>query len=104
MEREKSFVSFFNQLFRIQNQETGKSNDYAFIKEIPQQCDFAPINYLEPLRYKDIGELMRRCETLVATRGDLTLMRDKIKQTIGQEEESLAQFKEEQNEKILELR
>ena len=47
---------------------------------------------------------MRRCETLVATRGDLTLMRDKIKQTIGQEEESLAQFKEEQNEKILELR
>ena len=31
-------------------------------------------------------------------------MRDKIKQTIGQEEESLAQFKEEQNEKILELR
>ena len=47
---------------------------------------------------------MRRCETLVATRGDLTLMRDKIKHTIGQEEESLAQFKEEQNEKILELR
>ena len=47
---------------------------------------------------------MRRCETLIATRGDLTLMRDKIKQTIGQEEESLAQFKEEQNEKILELR
>ena len=41
---------------------------------------------------------------MVATRGDLTLMRDKIKQTIGQEEESLAQFKEEQNEKILELR
>ena len=31
-------------------------------------------------------------------------MRDKIKHTIGQEEESLAQFKEEQNEKILELR
>ena len=56
------------------------------------------------LRYKDIGELMRRCETLVATREDLTKMRDRIKATISEEEESLAQFKEEQNERILELR
>jgi hypothetical protein len=47
---------------------------------------------------------MRRCETLVATREDLTKMRDRIKSTISQEEESLAQFKEEQNERILELR
>ena len=45
-------------------------------------------------RYKDIGELMRRCETLVATREDLTKMRDRIKSTISQEEESLAQFKD----------
>ena len=97
-------MSFFNQLFRIQNQETGKSKDFLFIKQLLLSFDFTHIKYLEPYRYKDIGELMRRCETLVATRGDLTLMRDKIKQTIGQEEESLAQFKEEQNEKILELR
>ena len=47
---------------------------------------------------------MRRCETLVATREDLTKMRDRIKATISEEEESLAQFKEEQNERILELR
>ena len=55
-------------------------------------------------RYKDIGELMRRCETLVATRQELTSARDRIKATIEEEEESLAIFKEEQNERILELR
>ena len=47
---------------------------------------------------------MRRCETLVATREDLTKMRDRIKATISEEEEALANFKEEQNERILELR
>ena len=47
---------------------------------------------------------MRRCETLVATREDLTKMRDRIRKTITEEEESLAQFKEEQNERLLELR
>ena len=47
---------------------------------------------------------MRRCETLVATREELTTMRDRIKLTIEEEEESLATFKEEQNERILELR
>ena len=55
-------------------------------------------------RYKDIGELMRRCETLVATREELTATRDRIKSTIEEEEEALATFKEEQNESILELR
>ena len=47
---------------------------------------------------------MRRCETLVATREELTATRDRIKSTIEEEEEALATFKEEQNESILELR
>ena len=54
-------------------------------------------------RYKDIGELMKRCETLIATRDNLSTNRDKIRNNIQQEEEALAQFKEEQNAKILEL-
>ena len=62
------------------------------------------VTYHNYIRYKDIGELMRRCETLVATREDLTKMRDRIKATISEEEEALANFKEEQNERILELR
>ena len=62
------------------------------------------VTYHNYTRYKDIGELMRRCETLVATREDLTKMRDRIKATISEEEEALANFKEEQNERILELR
>ena len=52
-------------------------------------------------RYKDIGELMKRCETLIATRDNLSSNRDKIRNNIQQEEEALAQFKEEQNAKIL---
>ena len=40
----------------------------------------------------------------MATRENLTKMRDKTKTTISEEEQSLAQFKEEQNERILELR
>ena len=52
-------------------------------------------------RYKDIGELMKRCETLVATRDNLLDTRDKIRTAIQREEESLSQFKEEQNAKIL---
>ena len=40
----------------------------------------------------------------MATREELTTMRDRIKLTIEEEEESLATFKEEQNERILELR
>ena len=55
-------------------------------------------------RYKDIGELMKRCETLVATRDNLLETRDKIRSAIQKEEESLAQFKEEQNARILDLR
>ena len=47
---------------------------------------------------------MRRCETLVATREELTTTRDRIKSTFEEEEEALAVFKEEQNERILELR
>ena len=54
-------------------------------------------------RYKDIGELMKRCETLVATRDNLLDTRDKIRSAIQKEEESLAQFKEEQNARILDL-
>lgn len=54
-------------------------------------------------RYKDIGELMKRCETLVATRDNLLETRDKIRSAIQKEEESLAQFKEEQNARILDL-
>ena len=54
-------------------------------------------------RYKDIGELMKRCETLVATRDNLLSTRDKIRTAIQKEEESLAQFKEEQNARILDL-
>ena len=51
---------------------------------------------------------MKRCETLVATRNNLTNTRDKIRRTIQEEEEeeeeSLAVFKEEQNARILDLR
>ena len=47
---------------------------------------------------------MRRCETLVATRDNLSSTRDKIKTAIEKEEESLALFKEEQNAQILDLR
>ena len=46
---------------------------------------------------------MKRCETLIATRDNLSTNRDKIRNNIQQEEEALAQFKEEQNAKILEL-
>ena len=56
------------------------------------------------IRYKDIGELMRRCETLIATRDNLVKTRDKIKATISEEQDALAVFKEEQNERLLELR
>ena len=55
-------------------------------------------------RYKDIGELMRRCETLIATRDNLMKTRDRIRATISEEQDGLAAFKEEQNERILELR
>ena len=44
---------------------------------------------------------MKRCETLIATRDNLSSNRDKIRNNIQQEEEALAQFKEEQNAKIL---
>ena len=56
------------------------------------------------IRYKDIGELMRRCETLIATRDNLVKTRDKIKATISEEQDALAVFKEDQNERLLELR
>jgi hypothetical protein len=69
---------------------------------LPKIAEFCDHN-VDP-RYKDIGELMRRCETLVATREELTTARDRIKATIEEEEEALAIFKEEQNERILELR
>ena len=59
------------------------------------------VSILPSYRYKDIGELMKRCETLIATRDNLSSNRDKIRNNIQQEEEALAQFKEEQNAKIL---
>ena len=47
---------------------------------------------------------MRRCETLIATRDNLMKTQDRIRATISEEQDSLAAFKEEQNERILELR
>ena len=47
---------------------------------------------------------MRRCETLIATRDNLMKTRDRIRATISEEQDGLAAFKEEQNERILELR
>lgn len=46
---------------------------------------------------------MKRCETLVATRDNLLSTRDKIRSAIHKEEDNLAQFKEEQNARILDL-
>ena len=47
---------------------------------------------------------MRRCETLVASRDNLLETRDKIRNAVHREEESIALFKEEQNACILDLR
>ena len=47
---------------------------------------------------------MKRCETLVATRDNLLSTRDKIRSAIQKEEDGLANFKEEQNARILEFR
>ena len=44
---------------------------------------------------------MKRCETLIATRDNLSSNRDKIRKNIAKEEEALGLFKEEQNAKIL---
>ena len=77
----------------------GPQKSFFFVKnqESPLKKPFLPFSN----RYKDIGELMKRCETLIATRDNLSSNRDKIRNSIQQEEEALAQFKEEQNAKIL---
>lgn len=54
--------------------------------------------------YKDIRELMRRCETLVASRDNLLAQRDKIRKSVQKEQDAINHFKEEQNARILELR
>jgi len=54
--------------------------------------------------YKDIGELMKRCETLVVTRDVAKESLKRCQDEIAKEEEDLAVFKEAQNERILELR
>ena len=57
-----------------------------------------------PDRYKDIGELMKRCETLVVTRDDAKRALRSFQDEIAGEEKELASFKEAQNERILNLR
>ncbi len=55
-------------------------------------------------RYKDIGALMKRCETLVVTRDKARESLRRCKEEITRQEAGLVVFKEEQNERILELR
>ncbi len=55
-------------------------------------------------RYRDIGALMKRCETLVVTRDEAREALAKSGEEIQRMEAGLVVFKEEQNERILELR
>eukprot|EP00094_Tigriopus_californicus_P013135 TCALIF_12702-PA protein Name:"Protein of unknown function" AED:0.12 eAED:0.12 QI:46/0.83/0.57/1/0.66/0.57/7/0/263 len=54
-------------------------------------------------RYKDIGELIKRCETLVITRDKSKMALQRHEEAILKQKEELAFFKEAQNERILNL-
>ena len=55
-------------------------------------------------RYRDIGELMKRCETLVVTRDESKSALKRLEAEIVSEEDGLIAFKDVMNEKILKLR
>ena len=55
-------------------------------------------------RYKDIPELIKRCETLVDSRNNLLKLKKKLCKSIQMEEDEIRNYKEEQNEHILELK
>eukprot|EP00095_Tigriopus_kingsejongensis_P011121 snap_masked-scaffold645_size120276-processed-gene-0.3 protein:Tk11121 transcript:snap_masked-scaffold645_size120276-processed-gene-0.3-mRNA-1 annotation:"xanthine dehydrogenase oxidase-like" len=55
------------------------------------------------LKYKDIGELIKRCETLVITRNKSRMALDNFEKEISQQNEELSAFKDAQNERILHL-
>ena len=54
-------------------------------------------------RYKDIGELMKRCETLVVTRDEARKTLNWLREEIVKQEQEISAFKDAQNEKILNL-
>ena len=56
------------------------------------------------IRYRDIGELMKRCETLVVTRDESKSTLKRVEAEIVREEDGLIAFKDVMNEKILKLR
>ena len=62
------------------------------------------IHITKNARYKDIGELMKRCETLVVTRDEAKKKLEKLNKEIMTQEQKIGSFKEVQNEKILQLR
>ena len=55
-------------------------------------------------RYKDIPELIKRCETLVDSRNNLLELKKKLCKSIQMEEDEIRNYKEEQNEHILDLK
>ena len=63
-----------------------------------------PIVYSWHARYKDIGELMKRCETLVVTRDESMAALQRHQDEIQDQEVQLAAFKEDKHERILNLR
>ena len=54
-------------------------------------------------RYKDIRELIRRCETLVASRDNLLKSKNKLRSAVKHEDEDIRNYKEEKNAHILDL-
>lgn len=63
-----------------------------------------PLIGISEYRYKNIRDLIKRCETLVITRDESRKTLQKYEEEIGDQEKKLSKFKEAQHERILKLR